>query len=61
MRRRIEDELTVKKKNVRDGRGIMESDQSLWQDSTTRNFAERFMGMRFGWINLKRGVRKFYA
>ncbi|WOG82620.1 hypothetical protein DCAR_0101787 [Daucus carota subsp. sativus] len=33
-------------KNVRDGRGILESDQSLWQDSTTRNFAQRFMGIR---------------
>nr|XP_017225388.1 PREDICTED: peroxidase N1-like isoform X2 [Daucus carota subsp. sativus] len=33
-------------KNVRDGRGILESDQSLWQDGTTKNYAQRFMGIR---------------
>ncbi|KAL8116682.1 cationic peroxidase 2-like [Apium graveolens] len=33
-------------KNVQNNRGIMESDQSLWQDSTTKNFVRRFIGIR---------------
>ena len=33
-------------KNVQNNRGILESDQSLWQDSTTKNFVRRFIGIR---------------
>ncbi|XP_074330346.1 cationic peroxidase 2-like [Apium graveolens] len=33
-------------KNVQNNRGILESDQSLWQDSTTKNYAQRFIGIR---------------
>ncbi|XP_074329820.1 cationic peroxidase 2-like [Apium graveolens] len=33
-------------KNVQNNRGILESDQSLWQDSTTKNFVQRFIGIR---------------
>ncbi|KAL4556085.1 hypothetical protein LXL04_038725 [Taraxacum kok-saghyz] len=31
--------------NLRSGRGVLESDQLLWGNPTTRNFAERFLGL----------------
>ena len=33
-------------KNVQNNRGILESDQSLWQDSTTQNYVKRYIGIR---------------
>lgn len=30
--------------NVRSGRGILESDQKLWTDPSTRTFVQRFLG-----------------
>ncbi|KAJ8755620.1 hypothetical protein K2173_022215 [Erythroxylum novogranatense] len=32
--------------NLRGGRGILESDQKLWTDPSTRNFVQRFLGIR---------------
>lgn len=32
--------------NLRDGKGILESDQKLWTDPSTRTFVERFLGIR---------------
>ncbi|KDP28962.1 hypothetical protein JCGZ_19656 [Jatropha curcas] len=32
--------------NLRNGRGILESDQKLWTDTTTRTFVQRFLGIR---------------
>ncbi|KAJ4825067.1 hypothetical protein Tsubulata_040307, partial [Turnera subulata] len=32
--------------NLRSGRGILESDQKLWTDPTTRTFVQRFLGVR---------------
>ncbi|KAL7582486.1 hypothetical protein Lser_V15G44842 [Lactuca serriola] len=32
--------------NLRDGRGVLESDQVLWGNPTTRTFAQRFLGVR---------------
>ncbi|KAE8716785.1 Peroxidase 25 [Hibiscus syriacus] len=32
--------------NLRDGKGILESDQSLWTDASTRNIVQRFLGIR---------------
>ena len=32
--------------NLRNGRGILESDQKLWTDASTRTFVQRFMGIR---------------
>lgn len=32
--------------NLRNGRGILESDQKLWTDATTRTFVQRFLGIR---------------
>ncbi|XP_074330914.1 cationic peroxidase 2-like [Apium graveolens] len=32
-------------KNVESNRGILESDQSLWQDSTTKNLVQRYIGV----------------
>ncbi|KAF3434971.1 hypothetical protein FNV43_RR22058 [Rhamnella rubrinervis] len=32
--------------NVRDGRGILESDQKLWSDASTKTFVQRFLGVR---------------
>lgn len=32
--------------NLRTGRGILESDQKLWTDPTTRTFVQRFLGVR---------------
>ncbi|KAH6831696.1 peroxidase superfamily protein [Perilla frutescens var. hirtella] len=32
--------------NLRDGRGILESDQRLWGDASTRNVVQRFLGVR---------------
>ncbi|XP_002528494.2 peroxidase N1 [Ricinus communis] len=32
--------------NLRSGRGILESDQKLWTDTTTRTFVQRFLGIR---------------
>ncbi|EXB55315.1 Peroxidase N1 [Morus notabilis] len=31
--------------NLRNGRGILESDQKLWTDASTRTFVERFIGL----------------
>ncbi|KAL4281958.1 hypothetical protein GQ457_03G004670 [Hibiscus cannabinus] len=32
--------------NLRDGRGILESDQMLWNDASTKNVVQRFLGIR---------------
>lgn len=32
--------------NLRNGRGILESDQKLWTDASTRTLVQRFMGVR---------------
>ncbi|KAL2511893.1 Peroxidase superfamily protein [Abeliophyllum distichum] len=32
--------------NLRDGRGILESDQMLWTDASTKTFVQRFLGIR---------------
>ncbi|XP_021283458.1 peroxidase N1-like [Herrania umbratica] len=32
--------------NLRNGRGILESDQKLWTDASTRTFVQRFLGQR---------------
>ncbi|XWS54482.1 hypothetical protein CRYUN_Cryun10bG0093300 [Craigia yunnanensis] len=32
--------------NLRDGRGILESDQRLWTDASTRTLVQRFLGIR---------------
>ncbi|KAB5520075.1 hypothetical protein DKX38_024394 [Salix brachista] len=34
--------------NLRSGRGILESDQKLWTDATTRTFVQRLAGLTFG-------------
>jgi len=31
---------------LRSGQGILESDQKLWTDATTRTFVQRFLGVR---------------
>ncbi|XP_017242301.1 peroxidase N1-like [Daucus carota subsp. sativus] len=33
-------------KNVQNNRGILESDQSLWQDNTTQTYVKRYIGIR---------------
>lgn len=33
-------------KNLRNSRGVLESDQRLWADASTRNFVQRFIGIR---------------
>ena len=32
--------------NLRNGRGVLESDSKLWSDSTTQRFVQRFLGVR---------------
>ncbi|TYI33691.1 hypothetical protein ES332_A04G151400v1 [Gossypium tomentosum] len=32
--------------NLRDGKGILESDQRLWTDNSTKTFVQRFLGVR---------------
>ncbi|CAA2959317.1 peroxidase N1 [Olea europaea subsp. europaea] len=32
--------------NLRNGRGILESDQKLWTDDSTKTFVQRFLGIR---------------
>ena len=32
--------------NLRNGRGVLESDQMLWTDSSTKNLVQRFLGVR---------------
>jgi peroxidase len=32
--------------NLRNGRGVLESDQKLWIDASTRNFVQHFMGVK---------------
>ncbi|KAK4401890.1 Peroxidase N1 [Sesamum angolense] len=32
--------------NLRDGRGILESDQKLWTDDSTKSFVQRYLGVR---------------
>lgn len=32
--------------NLRDGKGILESDQKLWTDVSTRSVVQRFLGIR---------------
>ncbi|KAL5562923.1 hypothetical protein UlMin_032670 [Ulmus minor] len=32
--------------NLRDGKGVLESDQRLWNDPSTKTFVQRFLGMR---------------
>lgn len=33
-------------KNLRTGRGVLESDQKLWTDASTKNFVQRYLGVR---------------
>ncbi|GAA0158266.1 peroxidase [Lithospermum erythrorhizon] len=33
--------------NLRDGKGILESDQKLWTDASTKTFVQRFLGLTF--------------
>lgn len=33
-------------KNLKNGRGVLESDQMLWTDASTRSFVQRFLGVR---------------
>ncbi|KAJ1434942.1 Secretory peroxidase [Sesbania bispinosa] len=32
--------------NLRNGRGILESDQALWNDASTKSFVQRYLGLR---------------
>ena len=32
--------------NLRNGREILESDQKLWTDASTKSFVQRFLGVR---------------
>ncbi|RVW74916.1 Peroxidase N1 [Vitis vinifera] len=32
--------------NLKNGRGVLESDQKLWTDASTRTFVQRFLGVR---------------
>ncbi|CAN4110589.1 unnamed protein product [Withania somnifera] len=41
--------------NLRSGRGILESDQKLWTDASTKVFVQRFLGVR-GLLGLTFGV-----
>ncbi|XP_059447432.1 peroxidase N1-like [Corylus avellana] len=34
--------------NLRGGRGVLESDQKLWTDASTKTFVQRFSGLSFG-------------
>ncbi|KAJ9687112.1 hypothetical protein PVL29_015818 [Vitis rotundifolia] len=33
-------------KNLKNGRGILQSDQRLWEDASTRSYVQRFLGIR---------------
>ena len=33
-------------RNLKNGRGVLESDQKLWTDASTRSYVQRFLGMR---------------
>ncbi|KAE8711755.1 Cationic peroxidase 2 [Hibiscus syriacus] len=41
--------------NLRDGRGILESDQRLWTDDSTRTVVQRFLGVRGLTFNVEFG------
>ncbi|NP_001312671.1 peroxidase N1-like precursor [Nicotiana tabacum] len=41
--------------NLRNGRGVLESDQKLWTDASTKVFVQRFLGIR-GLLGLTFGV-----
>ncbi|CAN4108003.1 unnamed protein product [Withania somnifera] len=41
--------------NLRSGRGILESDQKLWSDASTKVFVQRYLGVR-GLLGLRFGV-----
>ncbi|KAM3377571.1 peroxidase N1-like [Capsicum galapagoense] len=41
--------------NLRNGRGILESDQKLWTDDSTKVFIQRYLGLR-GFLGLRFGV-----
>lgn len=32
--------------NLRNGRGVLESDQKLWTDASTRTYVQKFLGVR---------------
>lgn len=32
--------------NLRNGRGILQSDQALWNDASTKTFVQRYLGLR---------------
>ena len=32
--------------NLKNGRGVLESDQKLWTDASTKTFVQRFLGVR---------------
>ncbi|RAL49470.1 hypothetical protein DM860_012903 [Cuscuta australis] len=38
--------------NLQKGRGVLESDQRLWADSSTKTFVQRFLGLR-GFLGLR--------
>ena len=40
-------------KNVRDGKGVLESDQRLWGDAATRNIVEKYAGTIRGLLGLR--------
>lgn len=40
-------------KNVRDGKGVLESDQRLWGDSSTRSEVQKYAGNVIGLLGLR--------
>lgn len=40
-------------KNVRDGNGVLESDQRLWGDPTTRDIVQKYAGTLRGLLGLR--------
>lgn len=40
-------------KNVRDGNGVLESDQRLWGDSTTHDIVKNYAGTIRGFLGLR--------
>lgn len=43
-------------KNLMNGRGVLESDQKLWTDASTRTYVQRFAGPVRGLAGLRFGV-----
>lgn len=40
-------------KNVRDGNGVLESDQRLWEDSATQSVVQNYAGNVRGFLGLR--------